>query len=62
MKLLGFRDSVKAVVDHYRQGNLNWPMVIYIGLVHVAAVVGVLSLPFCRWQTLLFAFLLWPIT
>ena len=62
MKILGVRDSIKAVVHHYKQGNLNWPMVIYIGLAHVAAVVGIFTLPFCSWQTLLLAFVLWPIT
>lgn len=62
MKLLGVSDSIKTVVDHYKQGNLNWPMVIYLGLAHLAAVVGIFTVPFCSWQTLLLAFILWPIT
>jgi hypothetical protein len=30
------KQSVKAVVKHYKKGDLNWPMIIYIGLAHVA--------------------------
>jgi stearoyl-CoA desaturase (delta-9 desaturase) len=37
-------------------------MVIYLTLAHVAAVVGLFTLPYCKWQTLLLAFVLWPIS
>lgn len=46
---------------HYKDGNINWPMGIYISLVHVAAAVGLFTLLDCRKETLLWAFLLWPI-
>lgn len=46
---------------HYKRGNMNWPMIIYISLVHMVAVMGLFSLPQCSRETLLWAFLLWPI-
>jgi stearoyl-CoA desaturase (Delta-9 desaturase) len=55
-------DSVKTVVRHYKTGNLNWPMIIYISLAHVAAVIGLFSISKCHPYTLLWAFLLWPFT
>lgn len=54
--------AARTVARHYREGNLNWPMIIYIGLAHVAAVVGLATLHKCHSYTLLWAFLLWPIT
>jgi len=37
-------------------------MIIYIGLAHVAAVVGLFTVTSCHRYTLLWAFILWPIT
>ena len=59
---LDFGGMYRTVSRHYKQGTLNWPMMIYIGLAHVAAVVGLFTLPSCKPQTLLWAFLLWPIS
>lgn len=56
------RDGWNAFVFHYKEGNMNWPMVIYLVLTHLAAVVGLSILHICKWQTLLLAFILWPIT
>ncbi|TFJ81352.1 hypothetical protein NSK_007313 [Nannochloropsis salina CCMP1776] len=56
------RDAVSALVYHYKEGNLNWPMIIYLVLAHLAAYMGLVSIPSCKWQTLLEAFILWPIT
>lgn len=55
------RDIPETIVYHYRNGNLNWPMIVYIGLVHTVAVMGLFALPSCSKETLLWAFLLWPI-
>lgn len=55
-------DSIATVVRHYRQGTLNWPMIIYISLAHVAAVIGLFTIPKCHPLTLLWAFILWPIS
>jgi hypothetical protein len=56
-----FRDIPKVVSHHWKEGNFNWPMIIYISLVHVAAVAGVAKVLDCSVQTLFWAFLLWPI-
>ena len=48
--------------DHFMAGNLNYPMIIYIGLAHLAAGMGLFTLFSCKLQTLLFAFILWPIS
>lgn len=37
-------------------------MIIYLLLAHVAAVVGILTIPSCSWKTLLWAFACWPIS
>jgi fatty-acid desaturase len=55
-------DSIKTVARHYKEKNLNWPMIIYIGLAHVAALFGIYSIPSCNKYTLLWAFILWPIS
>lgn len=55
-------ESIKTVLRHHKEKNLNWPMIIYIGLAHVAAIFGLYSLQFCHKYTLLWAFVLWPIS
>ena len=42
--------------------DLNTPMIIYISLVHLAAMYGIACIPQCHWYTLLWAFALWPIS
>jgi len=57
-----FRD-IPSLISHHHNGNgLNWPMVIYISLVHTVAFVGLLNLPKCSAETLIWAFILWPIS
>ena len=46
---------------HYKEGNVNYPMGIYIVLVHIVAVVGLLKIPDCSVHTWMWAFVLWPI-
>ena len=55
-------DAIRTVARHYKDGTLNWPMIIYISLAHVAALVGVMKIRDCHPYTLLFAFCLWPIS
>jgi len=50
------------VAYHHREGTINYPMGIYITLVHVVAAVGLLTVTSCKPQTLLWAFVLWPIS
>jgi stearoyl-CoA desaturase (delta-9 desaturase) len=56
------RESWDTFVYHYKEGNMNWPMVIYLVLTHTAAMIGLSVLSACKWQTLALAFILWPIT
>merc|ERR1719151_222221 len=37
-------------------------MIVYISLVHVVAIMGIFYIPKCTAQTLLWGFILWPIT
>ena len=55
-------ESLRTVARHYKEGNLNWPMIIYIGLAHAAALIGLFTVTKCHPYTLLWAFILWPIT
>lgn len=55
------KESISTIQRHYKEGNLNWPMIIYIGLAHIAAIVGIISIPYCHKYTLLWAMILWPI-
>ena len=57
-----FTSVSSSVLKHINKKDLNWPMIIYLFLVHVAAVVGLFMIPNCHRYTLLLAFLLWPIS
>jgi len=56
------QDAIDATVFHYKAGNINWPMVIYMNFVHITALIGVRNAFVVSWQTLLWAFILWPIS
>lgn len=55
-------DIPKVVSYHYKNKSINWPMGIYITLVHVVAFVGLMKLGRCQYETLMWAFILWPIS
>jgi len=57
-----FREIPGTVRDIIRNGEANYPMGIYISLVHVAAAVGAVKAFDCSAESLLFAFILWPIS
>ena len=57
-----FRDGYNAFKKHYELGDWNYPMMIYISLAHFAALVGLTCIPNCQPLTLLWAFILWPIS
>ena len=46
---------------HWKEGNINWPMGIYITFVHVLGCVGFTKIMECSKETLMWAFILWPI-
>jgi hypothetical protein len=54
------RDIPGLLKYHYKEGNFNWPMIVYISLVHVVAIAGLFALPRASAETLLWAFVLWP--
>jgi stearoyl-CoA desaturase (Delta-9 desaturase) len=56
-----FSELPKLVAFHYGEGNLNYPMIVYITLVHLVAIAGLLKIPSASADTLIWAFLLWPI-
>jgi len=55
-------DSWEATVHHLKNNSLNWPMVVYMIFVHTTAVLGLRNLGSVSWPTLLWAFVLWPIS
>lgn len=57
-----FRELPSVIYHHHKEGGLNWPMIIYISLVHVVAFVGLFNISKCSAETLLWAFILWPIS
>lgn len=56
-----FREVPGLAAYHHKEGNLNWPMMTYVALVHVLAAVGIPTMAKCSPETLLWAFLCWPI-
>jgi stearoyl-CoA desaturase (delta-9 desaturase) len=56
------RDIPSVVSHHWKNKSINWPMGIYISLIHVAAFAGLFRLGRCSAETLLWAFILWPIS
>jgi hypothetical protein len=59
MKML--RDVPSVIHHHWKEGTINRPMAIWVTLVHISAVVGLMSIPQCSRETLMWAFILWPI-
>merc|ERR1719410_1087427 len=57
-----WKDIPSVVRHHYNAGNINWPMGTYITLVHVVGIVGITKVMECSKETLLWAFILWPIS
>lgn len=55
------REIPQTVSYHWKEGNLNWIMIIYISLVHIVAIAGAFAIPQASNETLIFAFLLWPL-
>jgi len=61
--MIGFIKSVlDTMVFHWKEGNYNWPMIIYLSLVHTAGFYGLSLCSEVDWKTQLLAFLLWPVS
>lgn len=56
------RDIPSLISYHWKEKNFNWPMIVYISIVHIAAFAGIPRLFDCTNETLLWAFILWPIS
>ena len=57
-----WRELPGVVWYHVKNNNVNYPMTIFSLTMHYLAIKGLLVSPECKAETLLFAFLLWPIT
>lgn len=58
-----WKDIPKVIEHHWKGGTFNWPMVVYIGLCHVLAVIGaIFYVKQCSAETLIWAFIMWPIS
>jgi hypothetical protein len=51
-----------VIVSKYQTGQFSWVLIIYLTFVHIVAIIGLFALPYCQDKTILFAFILWPIT
>ena len=56
-----WKDIPSLVKHHHKNNNMNYPMGIYITLVHVLGIVGLTKVMECSRETLMWAFILWPI-
>jgi len=56
------RDVPSVISYHWKEKNYNPPMIVFVTLVHVMAVVGLLRVNRCSNETLLWAFITWPIS
>ena len=61
-QLFGSSKLFLKIKHHYQKGNLNYPMIIYMIFVHYTAYLGILASTNVLWQTLLLAFIFWPIS
>lgn len=50
-----------AAWKHWKQRDINWPMCVYMSVVHWVFMVGCKTMVECKWQTLALAFALWII-
>jgi len=54
--------SLAVMQHHYQAGNINWPMGIFIVLVHLVALYGIYKIPSASAETLIWSFVLWPVS
>lgn len=52
---------IATVKRHYMKRTLNYPMIAYMTLVHLSALIGLFHVSSCHKATLLWALSLWPI-
>jgi stearoyl-CoA desaturase (delta-9 desaturase) len=54
--------SLEVCRRHCKAGNVDWGMLLYMVVVHIAATVGLWAFMACKWQTRLWCLALWPIS
>ena len=54
-----FSNIPSIIRHHYSAGTINFPMGIYITLVHVLAAVGATYVLECKPETIVWSFVLW---
>ena len=57
-----FANIPNVIKYHFQEGNLAWGYVFYLGIAHITGLKGIFRLRDCSAETLIFAYLLWPIT
>lgn len=57
-----WRELPGVVWYHLKEGNINWAMTTWSMAMHYYSIKAIMILAECKKETLLFAFLLWPIT
>lgn len=55
-------DIPKVISHHYKEKAINWPMITYISIVHAVGLAGLFRVMNCSAETLIWAFILWPIS
>ncbi len=56
-----FSEIPSVVRHHWNAGNINWLMTTWTTWAHAVALVGLFKIMNCKKETLVWAFLLWPI-
>lgn len=57
-----FLEIPSLIKYHYQNGTFNGPMVAYIGVCHLLAIIGLTVVPKCSSETLLWAWFMWPLS
>ena len=62
LSLNSFLNVPSVVKRHYSEGRVNWPMVLYISLIHIVGLVSLTYVPKASYATLAWSLLLWPVS
>ena len=62
LSLQMFANIPNVINYHFSEGNMRWQNIIFLSVVHIAAIMGVFRIQHCSAETLLWAYSLWPIS
>jgi stearoyl-CoA desaturase (delta-9 desaturase) len=57
-----FTNIPKVLNHHYKEGNFNWPYMVFFAVVHITAFMGIFKVAYCKRESILFFFILWQLT